>query len=78
MNLLSSPPKVIAIIAGEISSVKEVLSELPIPILTKIGLEPTREALIDLHLLVSGNAAYIASNLGGGCPGHLALTLTSI
>ena len=49
---------------------------MPKPILPNIGEELTREALIDLNLLVSANAAYMASNLGGGRHGHLALMIT--
>ena len=49
--------------------------DFPTPILPKIDGEPTREGLIDLNLLVSGNAASVASNLGGGRHGHLALTM---
>ena len=46
------------------------------PIIQKIDKEPTREGLIDLHLLISVNAASVASNLGGGRHGHLNLTMT--
>ena len=50
--------------------------DLLTPILLKIGGDPTREALIELHQLISGNAASVASNIGGGRHGHLALTMT--
>ena len=62
--------------AGEISSVKGVLADFLTPILPNIGVEPTREELIDLHCLVSGNLASLPSNLGGGRHGHLSLTIT--
>ena len=40
-------------------------------------LATTREALIDLHRLVSGNVVSVASKLGGGRHGNLALTMAS-
>ena len=46
--------------AGATISVKGVLADFPTPILPKIGGEPTREGLIDLHQLVSDNAASVA------------------
>ena len=52
--------------AGETSSVEGVLADFLKPILPKIYEEPTREGLIDLHRLISGNTASVASNLGGG------------
>ena len=58
-------------------SIEGVLADFPTPILPNIGGEPTREGLIEIHRLVSGNAAYVLSNLGGGRHGHLALTMTS-
>ena len=51
--------------------------ELLTPILLRIGGDPTREALIELHQIISGNAASVASNIGGGRNGHLALTMTN-
>ena len=63
--------------AGATSSVKGVLVDFPTPILPKIGGEPTRDALIGLQILVSGNVASVASNLGGGGNGHLTLMITS-
>ena len=45
-------------------------------IITDIIGEPTRESLIDICELKSGNAAFVASNLIGGQHGHLALTMT--
>ena len=61
----------------EKSSVEGVLAYLPTPILPKIGGEPTRKLLIKIHLLISGNAVSVASNLGGGRHGHINLTMTS-
>ena len=59
------------------SSVEGVLADFPTPILPKIGGEPTREGLIDIHRLISVNSASMASNIGGGLHGHLALTMTA-
>ena len=59
----------------ERSSVEGVLAYLPTPILPKIGGEPTRKLLIKIHLLISGNAVSVASNLGGGQHRHLSLTM---
>ena len=61
----------------ETSSFEGVLADFPTPILPNIGGEPTREAMVYLHLLVSGNAASVVSNLGGGRHVHLTLTMTS-
>ena len=58
------------------SSIKGVLVDFPTPILPNIGKELTREALIDLHQLISVNAESVASNLGGGRHRHLTLTMT--
>ena len=62
--------------AGATRSVKGVLVEFPTPILPKIGGEPTREGLSNLHRLVSVNMASVVLNLGGGRHRHLALTMT--
>ena len=63
--------------AGAMSSVEGVLANFPTPILPNIGGEPTREVLIEIHRLISGNAASVALNIGGGRHGHLALTMTA-
>ena len=60
---------------GETISVKGVLADFPESILPKIDGEPTREGLVDLHQLISGNAASVAFNFGGGQHRHLALTM---
>ena len=62
---------------GKKSRVKGFLVEFLTPILPKIKGEPTREGLIELYQLVSGNEASVSSNLGGGRHGHLAWTTTS-
>ena len=61
--------------AGVTSTVKGILADLLTPILLKIGGGSTREGVIKLHCLVSGNVASVLSNLGGGHHGHLALTI---
>ena len=62
---------------GETSSIEVVLADLHTPILPKIGKEPTRESLINLHTLISGNVASVESNLGGFWRRHLALIMTA-
>ena len=62
--------------AGSMSSVEGVFSYFLTPILPNIGGETTREGLIDLHQLVSGNAASVVLNLVGGQHRHLALMMT--
>ena len=59
------------------SSVKGVLADFPTPIFPKIDGELTGEVLLDIHQFVSGNAASVASNLGGGQYGHPLLTITA-
>ena len=59
------------------SSVEGFLADFLTPILPKIGREPTREGLIDIHRLISGNAAYMESNFRGGQHGHSTLTMTA-
>ena len=51
---------------GATRSVEGVLADLPTIILTNICREPTREGLIAIHQLISGNAVFVASNLRGG------------
>ena len=62
--------------AGDTSSFKGVLADFPTPILTKIDGEPTRKGLINLHQLISGNAASVSSNPREGRHGHFALVMT--
>ena len=62
---------------GQRTAPRERFAYFPTPILPKIVGEPTREALIDLHRIISGNAASAASNLRGGRHGHLALMMTA-
>ena len=61
---------------GATSSIKGALADFPTPILPNSGVELTREALINLHPLVSGNTVYVASNLGECRHGHLTLKFT--
>ena len=70
------PPIVQEIMAGSTISAKGFLTYFLTPPLPKIRREQTRIALIDLHRLVSRNAASVASNLGGGRHRHLVLTIT--
>ena len=62
--------------AGATSSVEGVLAGFQTPILPKIDRELEIQGLADIHQLISGNVAYVASNLGGGRHGHLALMMT--
>ena len=63
--------------AGETRSVEGVLADFLTPILPKVNRERTREELIDIHRLISGNAASVASILGGVLHRHLELTMTA-
>ena len=60
---------------GATSSVEGVLAYFQTPILPKIGREPTRKGLINIHRLISDNAASVASNFGGGRHRHLTMTM---
>ena len=62
--------------SGATRSFKGFLMDFPTPILPNIDGEPTREGLINIYLLISGNAASMASKLRGDRHGHLALTMT--
>ena len=62
---------------GATISVEVFLADFLMPILPNIGGEPTREGLIKINLLISGNEASMALNLRGGQHGHLALTMTA-
>ena len=46
-------------------------------ILPNIYGETTRESLIEIHRLISGNSVSVASDIGGGRHGHLAITMTA-
>ena len=61
----------------ETNSAEGVLAYLPTVILPYITKEPTREDIIKLHIIISGNAASVASNSVGGLNGHPALTTTT-
>ena len=73
----SIPPRTQDKIAGATSNAKGVLANFPTPILPKIGKEPTRESLINLHGFISGSVVCVESNLGGIRYGRLALTMAS-
>ena len=62
---------------GETNSAEGVLVDFLTPIPQNIGGEPTKEGLIELYRLVSGNAVSVLLNHGGGPYGHLTLTITS-
>ena len=77
MKPKSIPPRVQEKMAGKTSSNEGVLTDFLTPILSKISGELTREAMIELHQLISGNSASMMSNLGRGRHGDLMLTMTS-
>ena len=57
------------------SSVDGFLADFLTPILPNIDVERTREILINIHLLISGNAESVVSNLGGSQYRHLVLMM---
>ena len=61
--------------AGTTISVKGFLVDFLMPILPKSDKESTREALIKIHRIISGNTASMALNLRGCRHGQLALTI---
>ena len=63
--------------AGNIISVKVVLADSMMPILTNIGKKLTGESPIEIHNLINSNAASVAKNPGGGRNGHLSLNTTA-
>ena len=71
------PPRVQEKMTGTTISIKGVLEDSPMPILPNIGGDPTREALMGLHRMISVNATYVVSNLVGCRHGHLALKITA-
>ena len=75
-NLPSNPPRVKENMVGTSNSTEGVFMDFLTQILLNIGRDTTREALIELHHLISGNAASVASNIGGGWHRHIALTMT--
>ena len=68
------PTRVRDKMVGSTSSVKGVPADFLTTIFPNIGREPTRESLIGLHMLISGNAASVALNFEGGRHRYLALT----
>ena len=63
--------------SGATIIVEGVLVEFLTLIITNIVGEPTIESLTALHQLISGNAAYVVSNLEGCRHGYLTQTITS-
>ena len=70
------PPRAHDDITGTENSNEGVLTDFLTPIITNINGEPTKESITEIHRLISRNAAYMESNLGGSRHGHLALTMT--
>ena len=77
MNSPSFQTRVQDKMAGATGSVEEFLVDFLTPILPKIGVKPTREGFIHMHPLISGNEAYVVSNLRWGQHGQLAMTMTA-
>ena len=75
-KLLLIPTRVRGVVAGATTRFEGVFTGLLTPIIPKIGGEPTREGLVELHQLVSGNMASVLLNLVGGQHGHLAMKMT--
>ena len=76
MNLPSSLTRVHNDIARATRSAERVLEGFLTLILPNIGGEQTREGLIDIHRLVSGNEVTVVLKFGGGRHQHLAITMT--
>ena len=62
---------------GATSSIKRVIANFTTAILSNIGRGPKREALTNIHQLISVNAAFVASNIVGGRHIHFTLTMTA-
>ena len=75
-NLPPIPPRLHDSMAGTGNSVEGFLTELLTPILPNIVGELIRQYVTKTHKLINGNAASVASNLGGFRHGHLTLTMT--
>ena len=58
-------------------SFKGFLADFSILIHPKIFREPTREALIGLHCILSSDATYVVSTVCRGSHSHLALTMAT-
>ena len=63
------------VMAESTSSIEGVLADFLASIIPKVVIEPTREALVDLHFILILNAASVASKLDRGHHGHLTLTM---
>ena len=62
---------------GVTNSIKGILADFPMSILPEISGKQTKESPIEIHLIISGNAASVASNLRVGWHIHLALMMTT-
>ena len=71
------PTRVRDKMVGSTSSVKRVPADFLTTIFPNIGREPTREALIGVHMLISGNAASVAYDFRRYRHRHLVLTITA-
>ena len=71
------PPRVQYNVLEIEKSVEGVLAGFLMPILPNITGELTRESHIDIHWLINGNMAYVASNIGGIWNGHHASSINA-
>ena len=77
MNLPSIPPRVQDNMTGTTSIIEGVLMDFPAPILPKTGGDRTRETLIEVHRLKSGNVVSMMLKIGGGRQICFELTMTT-
>ena len=63
--------------SGTTRSIAVVHADFLTPVLPKISRETKREALIEVHWLISGNTTSMELNLGVGRQRHLVLTMTT-
>ena len=63
--------------AGATKSAKRVLAYFLMPNIPNIDGENTREVLINIHQLISGDVESVALNLRGGLHRHLTMTMTA-
>ena len=76
-NFPSRSKGVHVVMAGTTVIIKGFLSDLSTLMLPKIVGEPAREAFVELHRIISTNAASVASKIGEGIHVHLALTMAA-
>ena len=62
---------------GKMNSAGLFLANFPILKVPKIGGDLTKASIIEVHWLISGNAASVTSNLVGGQHVHLTLIMTA-